>query len=102
MTIAHWRRSTISAAICILLADCWSNAEANTSRLSAKRLNSPEWQARALSGLADAQYMDCRMATALRYFIDCVDPCEVQGLARIAIPNRVMMGHCRIYTCAFD
>ncbi len=28
----------------------------------ALRLGSPEWRARALSGLADAQYMDCRMA----------------------------------------
>lgn len=63
---------------------------------------SPEWQARALSGLADAQYMDCRMATALRHFIDCVDLCEADGLTKIAVPNRVMMGHCRIYTCAFD
>jgi ATP/maltotriose-dependent transcriptional regulator MalT len=62
---------------------------------AAKRLESTEWQARALSGLADAQYMDCRMATALRHFIDCVDLCEARGLTRIAIPNLV-------YTCAFD
>ena len=32
---------------------------------AASRLDSPEWRAHALSGLADAQYMDCRMATAL-------------------------------------
>jgi class 3 adenylate cyclase/tetratricopeptide (TPR) repeat protein len=69
---------------------------------AARRIASPEWQARALSGLADAQYMDCRMATALRNFGDCVELCEAHGFVRIAAPNRVMMGHCRIYGCDFD
>ena len=69
---------------------------------AARRVDLPEWQARALSGLADAQYMDCRMATALRHFADCVDLCDAHGLTRIAVPNRVMMGHCRIYSCDFD
>jgi ATP/maltotriose-dependent transcriptional regulator MalT len=55
-----------------------------------------------LSGLADAQYMDCRMATALSHFAGCVDLCEAHDLTRIAVPNRVMIGHCRIYTCEFD
>jgi len=66
---------------------------------AARRIDSPEWQARALSGLADAQYMDCRMATALRHFADCVALCDAHGLPRIAAPNSVMMGHCQIYTC---
>jgi class 3 adenylate cyclase/tetratricopeptide (TPR) repeat protein len=69
---------------------------------AARRVAAPEWQARALSGLADAQYMDCRMATALSHFAGCVDLCETHDLTRIAVPNRVMMGHCRIYTCQFD
>ena len=69
---------------------------------AARRVEAPEWQARALSGLADAQYMGCRMATALSHFADCVDLCEKHDLTRIAVPNRVMMGHCRIYTCEFD
>ncbi len=69
---------------------------------AARRAASPEWQARALSGLADVQYMDCRMMTALRHFTDCVDLCEGHGLTRIMVPNRIMMGVCRIYTCAFD
>ncbi len=69
---------------------------------AARRIDSPEWQARALSGLADAQYMDCRMATALSHFADCVDLCNAHGLPRIAGPNSVMMGHCRIYACEFD
>jgi class 3 adenylate cyclase/tetratricopeptide (TPR) repeat protein len=69
---------------------------------AARRVNSPEWQARALSGLADAQYMDCRMATALRHFAACVELCDAQGLTRIVVPNRVMMGHCRTYACEVD
>ena len=69
---------------------------------ASRRADSPEWQARALSGLADAQYMDCRMATALRNFAGCVDLCDTHNLTRIAISNRVMMGHCKIYTCNFD
>jgi tetratricopeptide (TPR) repeat protein len=69
---------------------------------AARRIDSPEWQARALSGLADAQYMDCRMATALRHFGDCVALCDSHGFLRIAAPNSVMMGHCQIYTCAID
>jgi class 3 adenylate cyclase/tetratricopeptide (TPR) repeat protein len=76
--------------------------EHGTALDAARRAGSLEWQARALSGLADAQYMDCRMATALRHFSECVDLCDRQGLIRIAAPNRVMMGHCRIYTCTFE
>ena len=68
----------------------------------ALRLDSREWRAHALSGLADAQYMDCRMATALELFSECVELNEVAGLTRILTANRVMMGHCRIYLCAFD
>jgi hypothetical protein len=69
---------------------------------AARRIDSSEWQARALSGLADAMYMDCRMAAALTHFSECVALCEANQLTRIAVPNRVMMGHCRIYTCVFD
>jgi class 3 adenylate cyclase/tetratricopeptide (TPR) repeat protein len=69
---------------------------------AARRIESPEWQARALSGLADAQYMDCHMARALRNFTECVALCEANGLPRIAAPNSVMMGHCQIYTGAID
>jgi len=69
---------------------------------AARRIDSPEWQARALSGLADAQYLDCRMATALRHFTDCVALCDAHGLQRIAAANRVMMGHCQTYTFAIN
>ena len=82
------------------LVECRSEHELALE--AARRVELPEWQARALSGLADAQYMDCRMATALSHFAGCVDLCEANDLTRIAVPNRVMMGHCRIYTCEFD
>ena len=81
--------------------DACRDAHSSALRV-AERLDAPEWRARALSGLADAQFMDCRMATALRHFSECVDICDSNGLTRIAVPNRVMMGHCRIYVCDFD
>jgi hypothetical protein len=82
------------------LVEC--RGEHELALVAARRVEAPEWQARALSGLADAQYMDCRMATAFSHFAGCVDLCEANDLTRIAVPNRVMMGHCRIYTCKFD
>ncbi len=66
------------------------------------RLDSPEWRAHALSGLADAQYMDCRMATALKLFSECVELNEAAGLKRILTANLVMTGVCGFYLCAFD
>jgi len=69
---------------------------------AALQLDSPEWRAHALSGLADAQFLDCRMATALELFSECVELNEAAGLRRILTANRVMMGACRRYLCAFD
>ena len=83
------------------LSECRGEHEHERALEAARRIDSPEWQARALSGLADAQYMDCRMATALRHFADCVDLCDAHGLARVAAPNSVMMGHCRILFLGF-
>ena len=88
----HFARGALSAC----------RREHELALAAARRIDSPEWQARALSGLADAQYMDCRMATALRHFGDCVALCDSHGFLRIAAPNSVMMGHCQIYTCAID
>jgi class 3 adenylate cyclase/tetratricopeptide (TPR) repeat protein len=69
---------------------------------AASRLDSREWRAHALSGLADAQYLDCRMATALRLFSECVELNEAAGLARILTSNLVMRGGCRAYFFEFD
>jgi class 3 adenylate cyclase/tetratricopeptide (TPR) repeat protein len=77
-------------------------SEHSASLQAAQRLDSPEWRARALSGLGDTQYMDCHAKSALSNFAECVAICDTHGLARIAVPNRVMMGHCRLYLCTFD
>jgi class 3 adenylate cyclase len=69
---------------------------------AALRLDSPEWRAHALSGLADAQYLDCRLATAFKLFSECVELNEAAGLTRILTANLVMRGGCRTYFFAFD
>jgi tetratricopeptide (TPR) repeat protein len=68
----------------------------------ARDMDSVEWQARALSGLADADYLELRMRTAFGNFSRCVELCEAHGLTRIAIPNRIMVGHARSYLTEFD
>ena len=68
----------------------------------ARALGDPALIARALSGLADAHYATSRMRTALARFDECVALCEAHGLARIAIPNLVMGGFCRMYMSEFD
>jgi class 3 adenylate cyclase/tetratricopeptide (TPR) repeat protein len=69
---------------------------------AALRLDSREWRAHALSGLADAQFLDCRMATALELFSQCVELNEAAGLTRILTANLIMRGVCRLFLCAFD
>ncbi len=68
----------------------------------ARALGDPALIARALSGLADAHYATSRMRTALARFDECVALCDAHGLARIAIPNLVMGGFCRMYMSEFD
>jgi len=68
----------------------------------ARSLDDPAWEARATSGLADAAYAEGRMRTALSRFRHCVALCDAHGLTRVAIPNLVMVGHCRLYVNEFD
>ncbi|HVN35510.1 MAG TPA: hypothetical protein VMU96_09685, partial [Casimicrobiaceae bacterium] len=68
----------------------------------ARALGDPAWEARALSGLADADYAVAKMRTAFERFRQCVAVCDAHGLTRVAIPNRAMAGHCRIYLMEFD
>jgi tetratricopeptide (TPR) repeat protein len=68
----------------------------------ARTVGDPAWEARAMSGLADADYIEGRMRTAISRFVACVELCERHGLRRIAIPNRIMIGHCRNYLMDFD
>ena len=82
------------------IAACGAAHEAALA--SARALDDPTWEARATSGLADAAYAEGRMRTALARFRHCVALCDAHGLTRVAIPNRVMVGHCRIYMSEFD
>jgi hypothetical protein len=38
------------------------------------------------------------MRTALNAFQDCVALCDRHGFGRVALPNRIMMGHCMTYS----
>ena len=77
-------------------------AEHGNALVCARTLRDPAWEARAISGLADADYAAGHMRTAFERFSQCVDLCDAHGLIRIAIPNRAMRGHCRIYRMEFD
>ena len=55
-----------------------------------------------MSGLADADYADGRMVSALARFRRCVELCDAHGLTRVAIPNLVMVGFCRFFLLEFD
>lgn len=63
----------------------------------AKRSGSPEAEARALGGLADAAYAQGRMRTAFDYFSRCVALCQQHGFGRIEVANRSMVGFSRVY-----
>ncbi|SAK55696.1 adenylate/guanylate cyclase [Caballeronia hypogeia] len=63
----------------------------------AKRLGSPEAQARALGGLADAAYAQGRMGTAFGHFSEAVALAREHGFGRIEVANRSMIGFSRIF-----
>ncbi len=73
-----------------------------TALVCAKQIGDVAWEARAVSGLADASYAVARMRTAFKRFSECVALCDAHGLTRIKIPNLAMAGHCRIYLTEFD
>lgn len=64
---------------------------------AAKRANSMEWRIRALGGMGDANYADGRLATARRFFAECVLLAEREGLLRVATANRAMIGNCEVH-----
>ncbi|PWT76026.1 MAG: adenylate/guanylate cyclase domain-containing protein [Proteobacteria bacterium] len=76
--------------------------EHEAALLYAQQAESAECEAQALSGLGDAQYALGRMLTALEYFRRCVELCEREGLLRLEIPNRAMVGHCLCYANELD
>lgn len=54
-------------------------------------------QADALSGMADADYMSGKMASAYQDFVHCVEAAEQAGLRNVAAVNRSMVGFSRFY-----
>jgi class 3 adenylate cyclase/tetratricopeptide (TPR) repeat protein len=63
----------------------------------ARRSGSPEAEARALGGLADAAYAQGRMRTAFGLFSRCVELSHEHGFGRIEVANRSMVGFSRAY-----
>jgi class 3 adenylate cyclase/tetratricopeptide (TPR) repeat protein len=63
----------------------------------ARRTGSPEAEARALGGLADAAYAQGRMRTAFEHFSRCVELSREHGFGRIEVANRSMKGFSRVY-----
>ncbi|MDP6406343.1 MAG: AAA family ATPase, partial [Alphaproteobacteria bacterium] len=72
-------------------------AEHELARENARLADSPEKEARALSGLGDAYYMRGRMAASHRHFDECVELARAHELAAIEPPNLAMRGHTQLY-----
>jgi class 3 adenylate cyclase/tetratricopeptide (TPR) repeat protein len=63
----------------------------------AREAGSPELEARALGGLADAEYARGRMVTAHKEFRRCIDLAQSLGLGRVEVANQAMLGLTRMY-----
>jgi len=61
----------------------------------ARKANSPEAEARALSGVADAEYARGRMITSHDYFRRCITLCREHGFGRVEVANMSMLGFSR-------
>ena len=61
-----------------------------------RKAGSPEAEARALSGVADAEYARGRMITSHDYFRRCVELCREHGFGRIEVANLSMLGFSRV------
>ncbi|MBT6093556.1 MAG: AAA family ATPase, partial [Rhodospirillaceae bacterium] len=66
-------------------------AEQERAIAHGEKANEPEWIARGLSGLGDAQYAEGRMPTARASFERCMEICETEGFGQIAVANRYMV-----------
>jgi class 3 adenylate cyclase/tetratricopeptide (TPR) repeat protein len=67
------------------------------SRELARSVGDPEREARALSGLGDASYLQGAMITAHGHFDRCVELSQQQGLTTIIAANQMMRGLTRTY-----
>ncbi|MCH7796776.1 MAG: tetratricopeptide repeat protein, partial [Proteobacteria bacterium] len=63
----------------------------------AREAGSPEGEARALGGLADAEYARGRMRTANGHFQQCIALCREHGFGRIEVANLCMLALTRSY-----
>ena len=72
-------------------------AEHEKSLELAEKIQSPEAQSRALSGLADAHYLRGHMKTATERFKACVDLCQQHGFGQLEVANLHMIGWSRIH-----
>ncbi len=68
----------------------------------ARRARSPELEARALSGLGDAEYARGRIDTAFGYYDRCVAVARKHRLSRIEAINLVMRADCRSFLLDLD
>ena len=67
------------------------------ARKAAREAGTPEDEARALSGLADAYYLRGRMITAHDHFHQCIELCRENGFGRIEVANLQMRGRTRYF-----
>ncbi len=63
----------------------------------ARRARSPEWEARALSGLGDAHYAGILPVTSYRYFEQCIEISRAHGLGRVEVANLAMLAVCSVF-----
>ncbi|HEY3518507.1 MAG TPA: adenylate/guanylate cyclase domain-containing protein [Gammaproteobacteria bacterium] len=64
----------------------------------AKKASSAELEARALSGIGDAEYMRGRYRTAADYFANCLALAHARGLRKVEVANRGMLAITRWFT----
>ena len=76
-------------------------AEHDKSLKLAEEIKSPEAQARALSGLADAHYLRGHMKTACERFKASVELCQQHGLGQLEVANLHMIGWSRLHLMEF-
>ncbi|MGI9391783.1 MAG: adenylate/guanylate cyclase domain-containing protein [Boseongicola sp.] len=69
---------------------CWE--EHNKALECAREAGSPEWEARALGGLADAEYARGRHLTVDHYLDQCFELCHRHGYGRIEVANLSQAG----------
>ncbi len=68
----------------------------------ARRMDDPEAEARALSGIADAQFAGRRLVSAEQSYDACVLTAERHGLDSVILANVSLRGHMRLYLCRME